>query len=188
MQLLYAFNGHGRRANTADFRAHFHQAFGQIHHFRLHRAVFQHSGAFGQRGRHQQVFRAAHGNHIHHHTRTFELAACLHITVFDHNFRAHGFQPFQVLVHRPRADGTAAGQAHFRLAKTRQRGAEHQNGSAHGFHQFIRRASIIHSAAVDFEFAHAVAFHFRTHALQEFVRGFHVGQHRHIGQMQNIFG
>ena len=188
VQLLHTFNRHRGRADTADFRAHFHQAFGQVHHFRLHCAVFQYSGAFGQCGCHQQVFRAAHGNHIHHHARAFELAARLHITVLDHDFRAHGFQPFQVLVHRSRADGAAAGQAYFRLAETRQRGAEHQNGSTHGFHQFIRCASVVYHAAIDFELAYAIAFHFRAHALQEFVRGFHVGQHRHVGQMQDIFG
>ena len=71
VQLFHAFDGHRGRADAADFRAHFHQAFGQIHHFRLHRAVFQHGGAFGQRGRHQQVFRAAHSHHIHHHARAF---------------------------------------------------------------------------------------------------------------------
>ena len=187
VQFRHAFHRHGGRADALNFRAHFHQAVRQIHHFGFHSAVFQHGGAFGQRGRHQQVFRATHGHHVHHHARAFKFAfgrGGLHITMFNYNMCAHCFQPFQMLVHRTRADGTAAGQAHFRFAEARQCGAQHQNRSAHGAHQIIRRAGIIDRAAVDFKLGNTVAGHRRTHALQQFFGGFHVGEHRHIGQAQ----
>ena len=94
VQLFDAFHRHHRRADAADFRAHFDQAFGQIDHFGFDGAVFQHGGAFGQRGGHQQVFGAADGNHVHQHARAFEFAARFDIAVFDNNFGAHGFEPF----------------------------------------------------------------------------------------------
>ena len=74
VQFFHAFDCHGRRADAADFRPHFNQAFRQIDNFGFDGAVFQNGGTFGQCGGHQEVFRAAHGNHVHHHARAFQTA------------------------------------------------------------------------------------------------------------------
>ena len=122
VQFVHAFHYHGRCADAADFRAHFHQAFRQIHHFWLNRAVFQRGNALCQRCRHQQVFRAAHGYHVHHHARALQFALRrngFHIAVFNGDLRAHGFQAFEMLIHRAAANRAAPRQAYFGFAKAR---------------------------------------------------------------------
>ena len=100
VQLFYAFDGHGCCTDAADFRAHFDEAFGQIDDFGLDGAVFEDGGAFCERGRHQQVFSAAYGHNIHGNARAFQTAFGFDVTVFDGDFRTHGFEAFEVLVNR----------------------------------------------------------------------------------------
>ena len=45
----------------------------------------------------------------------------LDVTVFDGDFRTHGFEAFEVLVNGARTDGAAAGQADLGFTETRQR-------------------------------------------------------------------
>ena len=100
VQLFYAFDGHGCCTDAADFCAHFNEAFGQIDDFGLDGAVFKDGGAFGKRGRHQQVFSTAYGYDVHGDARAFQTAFGFDVTVFDGDFRAHGFEAFEVLVNR----------------------------------------------------------------------------------------
>ena len=188
VQLFDSLNGHDGCADAADFRAHFDEAFGQVDDFGFDGAVFQNGGAFGEGCRHQQVFRAAHCYHVHHHAAAFQTAFGFDVAVFDGDFRPHGFEAFEVLVDGARTDGAAAGQADLGFAETRQRRAEHEDGGAHGFDQFVGGAGVVDRAAVDFEFMDVVGQHARAHALQQFLSGFDVGQHRHVFQAQRACG
>ena len=188
---FHAFDGDGRRAQAVDFCAHFNQTFAQIHHFWFQSRVFQHGGARSQTRCHHQVFSAAHGDHVHHNACAlqalgFELG--FDIAVFNHNVGTHGFQAFQMLIDRARTDGATARQTHLGFAKVCQSWAQYQDGRAHGFDQVIRCAQFVQSAAIDVEHADAVGRHRRAHAFEQFVRGFHVAQHRYIGQTQGFFG
>ncbi len=58
-QPVDALNGQRRSAFAVNLGAHGAQASGEINDLRLARCVFQHRRPFGQRRRHQQVFRGA---------------------------------------------------------------------------------------------------------------------------------
>jgi hypothetical protein len=61
-----------------------------------------------------------------------------HVAVFDHDLGTHGLQALDVLVDRPRADGTAAGQRDGGFAEAREQRAQGQHRGAHGLDQLVR--------------------------------------------------
>ena len=110
VQALDALDDQLVAADALDLGAHRHQAVGEVDHFRLARGVFQDGGAFGQHRRHHQVFGAADGDHVHHDVGAAQfLGARLDVAMLDGDLGAHGNHALDVLFHRTRADGAAAG-------------------------------------------------------------------------------
>jgi hypothetical protein len=72
-----------------------------------------------------------------------------HVAVLDHDLGAHGLHALDVLVHRARADGAAAGQRHRGLAKARQQRAQRQDRGAHGLDQLVGRLGRIERRGVN---------------------------------------
>ena len=64
MQFFYALHFNDRRARAFNLGAHFYQQIGRVFHLRLARRVADNCFAFGQHGRHEQVFRACYGDAV----------------------------------------------------------------------------------------------------------------------------
>ena len=179
---------------TFDLRAHLDQHLGQIGHLWLLGGVFQHRLAIGQRGSHEEVFGAGDGDHVGGDARALEprLASRQlghHVTVFHHDFGAHGLQALDVLIHRAGADRAAAGQRHLGATEARQQRAQHQHRRTHRLDQVIRRDRIDGFGSVQGE-PSAFAMHLGMHAhvLQQLAHGGHVAQTRHVAQHHRLVG
>ncbi len=121
-----------------DPRAAGDEEIGQVHHFGLAGRVFQRGLAVGQHGGHEQVLRAAHGGHVEGDVGAAQPVAMAHdVAFFQLEGGAHELQALQVLVHRTRADGAAAGQGHAGLADAGQQRAQAEHRGPHGAHQII---------------------------------------------------
>ena len=93
-------------AVALDLGAHLNEHFRQIGNFGFLRRIFQHGFAFGQRRRHQKIFRAGDGDHVGGDAGAAQAGATRrqfghHVAMLDRNLRAHGLQTLDVLVHRP---------------------------------------------------------------------------------------
>jgi hypothetical protein len=91
------------------------------------RGVLQHGLAIGQGRGHHQVLGAGHGDHVGRDARARRRRGRPHlrcqgldVAVLHGDLGAHGLQALDVLVHRPRADGAAAGQRHLGRAEAGQ--------------------------------------------------------------------
>src|SRR5690606_35826100 len=144
VQPLHAVDNQSRRANTFNACTHRHQQIRQINNFRLPCGVFQYRCAFCQHSGHQQVFRTTHGDNIHQDVCTLQtaVAAGADISFININNGAHGFQTAQVNVHRSTTDGAATGEGYVSHTEASQHRAQHQDGSAHGFYEFVGRRKV----------------------------------------------
>ena len=61
MQLGHAFDDQTSRASALDLRAHLVEEIGEIDDFRFGGGAFDHRGAFGENGRHEDVIGPKHG-------------------------------------------------------------------------------------------------------------------------------
>ncbi|MNT30693.1 hypothetical protein D3C72_1665010 [compost metagenome] len=139
MQAVHALHHQAVSADAIDLRTHLHQQVGQVGHLGLARGVLQHGLALGQRGGHQQILGAGHGDHVRHHARALQTAgAGVDEAVLDGDLGAHRLQALDVLVHRPRADAAAARQGDAGLAEARHQRPQHEDRRAHGLHQLVR--------------------------------------------------
>jgi len=110
--------------------------------------------------------------------------------VFDVNLSAHGLHALDVLVHRPRADGAAAGQRHRGFAKARQQWPQSQHRGAHGFDQFIGRFGRTQGASVKRDGAGRAraALGAHAHVADQLEHGGHVLQAGHVLQRHAVGG
>jgi hypothetical protein len=69
------------------------------------------------------------------------------VAAVEANLGAHLLQALEVQVHRARADGAAARQAHPRLAAARDERAEHEDAGAHLADDVVGRLGVGHGAA-----------------------------------------
>ena len=135
MQLVHAVHAHGRGARAFDLRAHLDQQGGQVGDFGLAGAVFHQGFAFGERGRHQQVFGAGDGDLVENDVRAAQaLGARVHVAVFGGDVGAQLFQAFDMQIDGTRADGASAGQGNPGFAAARHQRPQHQRRGAHGLH------------------------------------------------------
>ena len=104
------------------------------------------------------------------------------------NLCPHGLQAFDVLVHRTRPNGAAAGQRHLGMTKTRQQGPQGQHRGTHGFHQFIRRFGIAQAGSIQMHRTCVIALSCDTHVTDQLEHGGHVLQLRHIAQHNGLVG
>src|SRR5690606_23669321 len=183
VQALDAVDGDGIGAVTLDLRAHGDQAFRQVHHFRLARGVLDHGLAAGQGGRHEDILGTGHTHGIEEVVRATQAAfrrAGLDIAAFHGDLGAHGLETADVQIHRPRADGAAAGQGHFGVAEMRDHGSQHQNGGAHGFHQLVGRDQGGDAGRVHFDVELVAHHRLYTHATEQLDHGGNVVQVRQV--------
>ena len=144
----HAFDGECRRADAADFRAHRVQAVGEVGDFRLAGGGVEDGRAFGQHSGHQQVFGAGDGGHVHDEAGAAQFAACFDVAFVDVDVGTKRLHTFDVLVHRARADSTAAGQGDAPLAEAGEQRPEDEDAGAHGFDEFVGRFGVGDGAGV----------------------------------------
>ena len=111
MQGIHALYADHVAAGTRNSRAHGDQAIGEIDHLGLARRILDHGFTLRQAGRHHKVLGAGHGHHVGEQTRAFEpCGSSMHISLLDGDLGTHRGQALDVLIHRPSADGAAAGK------------------------------------------------------------------------------
>ena len=151
-QLLDALDDDLVGARALDLRAHGDQEIGEVDDLRFARGVFDDGFAIGQRRGHHEILGAGDGDGFEVEPRALEPpGARADVAAFDVDVRAHGLQPRDMDVHRPRADGAAAGQRHIGLAEARQQRSQHQDRRAHGLHQLVRRETFARGGGVDLD-------------------------------------
>ena len=131
MQLGHAFNDQTPRASTLDLRAHLVEEIGEIDDFRFGGGAFDHRGAFGENGRHQDVIGSKNGR--------AELSAKiddragkfrrehLYIPVFHTHRRTERFEALEMQIDRAVANDAAAWERDGRLFAASQQGTQHAN-------------------------------------------------------------
>mmetsp|Transcript_27491 Transcript_27491/g.50826 ORF Transcript_27491/g.50826 Transcript_27491/m.50826 type:complete len:255 (+) Transcript_27491:1931-2695(+) len=121
MQAVHTLHCDLGGAVTINLCAHGAQTGGQIDNLWLTCCVFDHRGAFGQRGRHQDVLSGPHRGKSQLNHRTFKAVWRLgvQISVFQLNLCSELFQTKDVQIHRTRADRAATRQRHNRMPQTR---------------------------------------------------------------------
>ena len=134
-----AFDLDLRRPRALDLRAHLDEAVREIHHLGLARRILDERMPMGQRGRHEGRVGAAHG-----HLGKVDLAAPQplgragdDITRLDLDLRPQPLQRHDQQIHRPRADGAAAGQGDLGLAHARQNGRDDPEARPHARDQLV---------------------------------------------------
>jgi hypothetical protein len=96
VQLVHALHPDGRGARALDIRAHGHQQSGQVDHLRLARAILHQRIALGKNSRHEQVFRAGHGDLVEDDMRAMQpFGARFQIAVLLHDGCAHRSSPLR---------------------------------------------------------------------------------------------
>ncbi len=189
VQLAHAFDGNHVAACAANARPHGIEAIRQIHHFRLTRRVFNHCGALRQSRRHHQVLGAGDRYQIHENARALQaLRPRMDIAVLDDDFSAHRLQAFDVQIHRPHADRATARETHPRLAGARQHRSQHQDGSAHGFHQLVGCNRIAQTLRSELNLHFLMEQHCDTHLPEQIEHGGNIVQVRHILDFQRLAG
>ena len=138
----HAFDGECRRADAADFRSHGVQAVGKVADFRLTGGGVKDGGAFGEYGGHQQVFGTGDGGDVHDEAGAAQFAARFDVAFVDVDVCAERLHAFDVLVHRARADGAAAGQGDASLAEAGEQRPQNEDAGAHGFDEFVGRFGV----------------------------------------------
>lgn len=110
------------------------------------------------------------------------IGFCPDVAVLNLDLRTHHFQTVDMQVDRTAANGAATGQGHFRLAKVRNQGTQHQNGCAHGFHQLVGRVEMLDGAGVDFHAHFFINHQLHAHTAEQLNHGGYVVE---MGQVAN---
>ncbi len=126
---------------------------------------------------------------VEHQTRTLEpRSARAHVTVFPRGSLHPWLQARDMNVHRPRTDGTAAGQRHIGLAEARQQRPEHQDRRAHGLHQLVGRDVFGDAARIHHHALLLAQRHLHAHARQQLDHRGDVLQVRHVAHLDRFIG
>ena len=190
VQPLDALDGDGIAAVATNIGAHGDQALGEIDDLRLAGGVFQNRGALRQRRRHQQILGASHGDGVEEDRRALQAAvtARADIARLDADLGAHRLEAANVQVHRPRANGTAAGQRYVGMPEVRQQRPQHQDRGAHLLDQVIGRVAILDLGAVELN-GHALAHHrLDAHAPEQLQGGSNILQVRQVADGHRPLG
>ena len=197
MQTLHALNTDAACALALDVRAHPDQHFSQVGNLGLLRGVFKNRLALGQGCRHQEVLSTCDSDHVSGDAAALQASAFAiwprwqfgnHVAMFHHNICTHGLQTLDVLLNRPRTNGTTAWQRHRGFAKARQQRAEGQHRSTHGLDQFVRCFRRTQVSSIDGDCARTdlAALCTDTHVAHQREHGHHVLQLRHIFQCDRL--
>ena len=125
LQCIHALNTDAAGAVAFNLGTHLDEHLGQVWNFWFLGRVFENGFTLRQRCSHQKILGASYGHHVGGNACTLEPRASLwqlgqHVAMFHRYFRTHRSQPFEVLVHRARADGATAWQGHLGVAKPGQ--------------------------------------------------------------------
>ena len=146
VELFDAVNLQSGGVVAFDVRAHFAEEMDEVGNFRFASGVLENGGAFSERGSHQKVFSTGNGDFFEHDVGSLEAPVIgnfgLNIAVFRGDGGAHFFQGREMQIDGTRTDGAAAGKRDVGLTGTRDSGAESEDGSAHGFDEFVGRHSV----------------------------------------------
>ncbi|MNO64464.1 hypothetical protein D3C76_551920 [compost metagenome] len=104
----------------------------------------------------------------------------LDVAALDGDLRAHRLEAADVQVDRTRTDGATARQRHLSLAEARDHRAEHQDRSAHGFHQLVRCDQGLDAGGIDLDVELLVDHRLHAHATEQFDHGGDVVQVRQV--------
>ena len=186
VQSVDALDADAVRAVTLDARAHRDQQRRQIGDLGLLGRVLQDRLALRQRGRHQQVLGAGDGDHVRPDARAAQAVGLGDdVAALHRDVRTHGLQPLDVLIHRPRTDGAAAGQRHHGHTEASQQRPEHEDRGPHRLDQFVGRHRMVDGARIEVQGV-AVGQRFDAHLPQQGEGGLHVPQPRHVAQSQRF--
>ena len=191
VQPLDALDANAAGAMAFNLCAHGDQHLGQVRNFRLLGGVFQHCLALGQRGSHEEVLGARHGDHVGGDACALQARpSCRqpgdHVAVLDHDLGAHGGHALDVLVHRARTDGATARQRHRGLAKAGQQRAQRQDRGAHGLDQFVGGLGRIERTGVNAHGAIVRSLGRHAHVADELEHGAHILQLGNIQQRHRL--
>ena len=144
MKLGHTLNAQGRGADALDFRTHLDETFGDVDDFRLACRVLDQRLATGEHCSHHCVMRGTDRDFGQRNMRADETLRRLgeDIAGLELDLGAQGFERAQMQVHRPRADGAAAGQRHFRFAAPREQRRQHPEARAHARDHLVRRGGV----------------------------------------------
>src|ERR1051326_3204369 len=121
VKLLYALDADGVRPCALNPCAHLGEQSGQVYNFRLARAVLHDGFTFSESGGHHEIFSAGNGNLVKNNVAAAQ-AICtgfnISVLLLDRSTKA--FQPFDVEIDRPRANGAAAGLRNAGASHTRK--------------------------------------------------------------------
>ncbi len=136
----HADDGDGGGARALDLAAHGVETLFQIFKLRLAGGVVDHRGPMGEDGGQHGVFGGAHRGDREGDLRPLQPAGGLGVDValVQVDARAQGLHGHQVQIHRPRADGAAAGQADLGLAGAGQERTEDIERGAHLADEVVR--------------------------------------------------
>ena len=169
---------------------------GEVRDLGFARRIGENRLALGQDRRHQQVFRAAHGNDGKDDRGALQSVGrrCLDIALVEFDLGAQLGQGPEMQIDGPRADGAAARQRDLGPPVTRQQGPENEHRSPHLAHQIVGRRGAVGRARGQFEnparrtAALAVHGDLNPEIGEQARHGGHVDQVRKIGQRQGIGG
>ncbi len=147
MKLGYAANAKRRGFVTLNVGAHFAEKMDEVGDFWFAGAIFEDGFTVGECGGHQNIFGAGDGNFVEDDVRAVETSAirnfCLDVTVFGSDLRAHLFEGGEMEIDWASANSAAAGKGNMSYAGAGDGGAENQDGSPHGFDEFVGGDGVI---------------------------------------------
>src|SRR5262249_21964 len=189
LDALYANSG---RTSAFDLRAHLVEQVGTVGHFGLAGTVLHDRLAFGEGGRHQQVFGSRNGDLVEDNLRAAQaLGAGFYIAVLLGNGGTEPLQPLDMEIDGARADSTSARKRDAGPSPTCDSRTEYQRGGSHGLDQFVRsfRACEIPAGDSGAMLGTSIAqLDFCTHGSEEFARGLDVAHLGNILQDYRFFG
>ncbi len=172
-----------RLAGAADLRAHGAQGRAEVGDLRLAGGVLDDRLALGERGDHHQVLGGADRRHVEVDAGAAEAVdGGLGVAVRDIDDRTELAQAVDVQVHRPAADGAAAGQRDARLAEAREQRPEHEERGAHRLHEIVRCLVAVDAGGADASTARP-ALDRRAEILEQTQRRPHVDD---VGQVAHL--
>ncbi|GAB1362303.1 hypothetical protein MASR1M32_15390 [Rhodobacter sp.] len=142
-----AFDGDGRGALALDLGAHAAQAVDKIDNFGLARCVLQDRGALASVAAISEILGGPHAceTHLVHSAFQAALRPGVQIAVTQFDLGPERRERVDMDIHRPRADGAAAGQRDHGMAKPRQQRPQHQIGGPHLAHDVVIRDRVQHA-------------------------------------------
>ncbi len=144
MQRRHALDIQGGGADAFDFRAHLHEAGGEIGDLGLAGGILDHRVAAGEHGGHQRIMGGADRDLAEMDAAADQALRGLgdDIAAVELDIGAERLQRREMKIDGPRADGAAAGQGHRGLAAAGQDRRQHPEARPHARDHLVRRRGV----------------------------------------------